>query len=98
MTPAERAVLAASRARDLCLSLRRAFLGPPALAALRAGAAAQLRPAELEVGLGLAWAARDFALIRVALGQLPAERLDEDAVLAAFRAAVAAEAMRPGPR
>jgi hypothetical protein len=94
MTQAERAVRSVSKARDLCLSLRRAFLGPRALAALRAGDSARLRPAELEVGLGLAWAAGDKALIRSALATLPPERVDEDAVLATFRAAVAGDAMR----
>jgi hypothetical protein len=58
VTPAERAVLATSQARDLCLSLQRAFVGPRALECLRAGQAALLAPAELRVALGLASGAR----------------------------------------
>ena len=52
MTAAERAVLAASQARDLCLSLRRAFRGPPALARLHAGAATDLDQDDLVLALG----------------------------------------------
>jgi hypothetical protein len=84
MTPAERAVLATSRARDLCLSLQRAFVGPRALESLRADQAARLRPAELRVALGLAWAARDLALVRDALASLPAHRMAADPALSAF--------------
>jgi hypothetical protein len=36
---AERAIRAVSDARDLCLSLKRAFVGPRALERLRAGGA-----------------------------------------------------------
>ena len=64
MTPAERAVLATSQARDLCLSLHRAFVGPRALECLRADQAVLLTPAELRVALGLAWASRDLTLVR----------------------------------
>lgn len=85
MTPAERAVLATSQARDLCLSLHRAFIGPQALECLRADQAARLTSAELQVALGLAWAARDLALIRAALTSLPVDRIAADPVLSAFR-------------
>ncbi len=85
MTHAERAVLATSQARDLCLSLQRAFLGPRALEELRAGRARSLTPAELRVGLGLAWAAGDLALVRAALASLPAHAIDADPTLPAFR-------------
>jgi hypothetical protein len=85
VTPAERAVLATSQARDLCLSLHRAFVGPRALECLRADQAALLTPAELRVALGLAWAARDLALVRAALASLPADRIAADPVLSAFR-------------
>ena len=85
MTPAERAVLATSQARDLCLSLQRAFVGPRALEALRSGRADALGPAELGIALGLAWAAGDLALIRAGLATLSAERVASDPVLSAFR-------------
>ena len=84
MTRAERAVLATSQARDLCLSLQRAFVGPRALGRLRAGEAAGLTPAELRIALGLAWAAGDLPLIRVALAQLPVERIAGDPALSVF--------------
>ncbi len=84
MTPAERAVLATSQARDLCLSLRRAFVGPRALECLRADQAALLTPAELHLALGLAWAARDLILVRAALASLSAARIAADPVLSAF--------------
>ncbi len=87
MTRAERAVLAASRARDLCLSLRRAALGRPALERLWAGGAAELRADHLHLALGLAWAAGDHALVRQALAALPPDRIRRDAVLATFQAA-----------
>ncbi len=89
MTDPERRVLAASRARDLCLSLRRAFVGATALDTLRAGGAMALRRDELEVALGLAWAAGDVGLIRTALAALPPDRIERDAVLSTFRAAAA---------
>lgn len=38
----------------------------------------------LRVALGLAWAARDVALVRAALACLPAERVAADPVLSAF--------------
>ena len=85
MSPAERAVLATSQARDLCLSLHRAFVGPRALEHLRRDEAALLAPTELRVALGLAWAARDFALVRAALASLPTERVAADPALSAFR-------------
>ena len=85
MTRAERAVLATSQARDLCLSLRRAFIGPRALERLRAGEAALLAPDELWVALGLAWAARDVSLVRAGLARLAAARIAADPVLSAFR-------------
>ena len=84
MTPAERAVRATSQARDLCLSLQRAFIGPRALAWLRADQAALLAPEELRVALGLAWAARDLALVRAALASLSADRIAADPTLSAF--------------
>jgi hypothetical protein len=84
VTPAERAVLATSQARDLCLSLQRAFVGPRALEWLREDRAALLAPAELRVALGLAWAARDLSLVRAALASLPAERIAADATLSTF--------------
>ena len=85
MTPAERAVLATSQARDLCLSLHRAFVGPRALECLRADQAVLLRPAELRVALGLAWASRDLSLVRAALTSLSADRIAADPALSAFR-------------
>jgi len=85
MTPAERAVLATSQARDLCLSLHRAFVGPRALECLRADQAVLLTPAELRVALGLAWAAGDLALVRRALASLSADRIAADPALPAFR-------------
>lgn len=85
MTPAERAVLATSQARDLCLSLQRAFAGPRAVERLSAGQANLLTLSELRIGLGLAWAARDLALVRDALASLSAERIATDPVLSAFR-------------
>ncbi len=85
MTRAERAVLATSQARDLCLSLRRAFMGPSALERLRAGEAATLDRDELRVALGLAWAAHDVSLMRGALTGLPPARIEADAILSAFR-------------
>jgi hypothetical protein len=84
VTRAERTVLATSQARDLCLSLRRAFLGPRALERLRAGQASLLTPDELRVALGLAWAAGDLALVRAAFAGLPADRIAADATLTAF--------------
>ena len=85
MTPAERAVLATSQARDLCLSLQRAFVGPRALEALRSGRAHALRPADLGIALGLAWAAGDVTLIRTTLAALPVERISIDPVLSALQ-------------
>ena len=87
MTRAERAVLATSQARDLCLSLHRAFAGPHALERLRAGEAAVLAPDALRVALGLAWAARDFSLARAGLASLSEDRVAGDSVLTAFREA-----------
>ena len=85
MTPAQRAVQATSQARDLCLSLQRAFVGPRALEYLRADQAALLTPAELRVALGLAWASQDLASVRGALASLSADRIAADPVLSAFR-------------
>ena len=85
MTDVERAIFSSARARDLCLSLRRAFVGHSAVARLRAGDAAALRPRELEVALGLAWASGEIELIRSALASLPANQIDDDPVLATFR-------------
>jgi len=87
VTPAERAVLTTSQARDLCLSLHRAFVGPRALECLRADQAVLLTPAELRVALGLAWASRDLILVRAALAGLSADRIAADSVLSAFHAA-----------
>jgi len=84
VTPAARAVLATSQARDLCLSLQRAFVGTRALERLRAGQAALLAPAELRVALGLAWAARDLPLMRAALASLSPDRIAADPALSAF--------------
>ena len=84
MTRAERAVLATSQARDLCLSLQWAFVGPSALERLRAGEAARLAPDQLRIALGLAWAPRDFSLVRAGLASLSADRIEADAVLSAF--------------
>jgi hypothetical protein len=85
VTSAERAVRATSEARDLCLSLRRAFAGPAVLEALRAKRAACLSAADLRLGLGLAWAAGDLPLMRAALALLPPDRIAADPVLCAFR-------------
>jgi hypothetical protein len=85
VTSAERAVRATSQARELCLSLRRAFAGPAALEALRAGQAARLAAADLRLALGLAWAAGDLPLMRAALAGLPLDRIASDPVLSAFR-------------
>ena len=87
MTDIAPAIRATSQARALCLSLQRAFLGPRALAALRAGRTDTLRPEEFRVGLGLAWAAGDTALIRSTLRRLAPESVAADPVLAALRAA-----------
>ena len=84
MTRAEQAVLATSQARDLCLSLQRAFVGPRALERLHAGEAALLPPAELRIALGLAWATGDVSLVRSALASLTADRIAADPVLSAF--------------
>ena len=84
MTAAERAVRATSQARDLCLSLQRAFVGPRALERLRADQAALLGPTELRVALGLAWAALDLSLVRAALARLSPDRIAADPVLSAF--------------
>ena len=88
MTCAERAVLAASQARDLCLSLQRAFVGPRALERLRRGEAPLLTPLELHVALGLAWADGDLRIVRNAVARLPIDRVAGDAVLCAFADAV----------
>ena len=85
MTPAERAVLATSQARDLCLSLQRAFVGPRALESLRADQGSLLAPAHLRVALGLAWAEEDLALVRATLASLSADRIAADPALSAFR-------------
>ena len=85
MTPAERAVLATSKARELCLSLQRAFIGPRALEYLRADQALLLTQTELRAALGLAWAARDVDLVRGALASLPADRIAADPALSALR-------------
>jgi hypothetical protein len=84
MTTAEQAVRATSQARDLCLSLQRAFVGPRALERLRGDQAALLAPGELRVALGLAWAARDLALVRAGLARLSPDRIAADPVLSAF--------------
>lgn len=88
MTEVERALLAASQARDLCLSLLRAFRGPPAVARLRAGAAAELDHDDLVLALGLVWATGDVMLVRRALDGLDPLRVAADARLRAFRDAV----------
>jgi len=94
VTRVERAVLATSQARELCLALRRASIGPPALARLRSGAAASLRPADLVVALGLAWAAGDVDLVRATLAGLPPDRVEGDAVLVAYRDAAGVRSVR----
>lgn len=88
MTAAERAILAASQARDLCLSLRRAFRGPSAVARLRAGADTELDHDDLVLALGLLWASGDITLVRRALGRLDPTRVAADPSLSAFRDAV----------
>jgi hypothetical protein len=90
MTRAERAVLTASRARALCLSLRRAYAGPRALERLRAGEAGALSPDELRLALGLAWAAGDAALMRRTFERLPRAVVKRDPVLGALEAACGA--------
>ena len=85
MAPAERAVLATSQARELCLSLQRAFVGPSALETLRSGRANALGPAELGIALGLAWASGDMALLRATLATLPAARIARDPILSTFK-------------
>ena len=85
MTSAERSVLAASQARDLCLSLRRAFVGPRAMESVRAGHVGRLTASELHVALGLAWAAGDRDLLRAMLASVQADRIEADPVLATFR-------------
>ncbi len=92
MTEAERAVLAASQARDLCLSLRRAFRGPPAVARLRAGTAADLHHDDLVLALGVVWANGDIALVRRALDELDPIRVAADPNLSTFQ-----EAVSPSP-
>ena len=90
MTQAERAILATSQARDLCLSLRRAFAGPRALGRLRAGEAAMLPLDEFRLALGLAWAAGETELMRRAFESRAAAGEEPDAVLDALREACAA--------
>jgi len=85
MSSVDRAVQAVSDARDLCLSLERAFAGPHALELLRAGRVRELSYREIRIGLGLAWAAGDVALVRAALSALPADRVGADSDLAALR-------------
>jgi hypothetical protein len=98
VSPAERAVLAASQALELCLSLRRAFAGPRAVEQLRAASHEVLSSADLHLALGLAWAAGDLPLVRAALTRLPAARIATDPALAAFRDATEREAcVAPGP-
>jgi hypothetical protein len=89
MTGAERAVLAASQARDLCLSLRRAFRGPLAVARLRARTGANLDRDDLVLALGLAWASGEITLVRRALDELDPIHVAADPSLAAFRDAAA---------
>ena len=81
------AIRATSEARDLCLSLKRAFVGPRAVARLRAGEAALLSAEELRVGLGWAWATGDVGLIRDVVASLAADRLESDAILVALKEA-----------
>ena len=78
-------MLATSQARDLCLSLQRAFVGPRVMECLRSDQALLLTPVELRVALGLAWAARDLTLVRGALASLSADRIAADPALSAFR-------------
>jgi len=98
VTRAERAVLATSHARDLCLSLQRAFVGPQALERLRGGAAARLSPAELRIGVGLAWAEGDLALVRAALAHVPPDLVAADPALSAFRDAAGRGLTSTNPR
>jgi hypothetical protein len=98
VTPAERSVRAASSASALCLSLRRAFVGPAALGRLRRGEAATLSLSELRVALGLAWAERDLALVRTTLDRIGGDRVVADVVLAAFhQATIDALSALPAP-
>lgn len=85
MTELEQAIRRTSEARELCLSLKRAFLGPAALERMRAGEAAQLSDDALRVGLGVAWQAGDLELMRRVFERLAAARVQADPVLAAFR-------------
>ncbi|HUG35440.1 MAG TPA: hypothetical protein VML54_00725 [Candidatus Limnocylindrales bacterium] len=87
MTDIEHAIRHTSEARKLCLSLKRAFLGPPALERMRAGEAASLSDDALRVGLGLAWEAGEVELMRRAFERLAGARVQADPVLAAFREA-----------
>ena len=89
MTAAERAVAATSQARDLCLSLQRAFVGPRALESIRANQAARLSPTELRVAVGMAWAAGELSLVRAVLASVPADRVAAEPALSAFAAATA---------
>lgn len=98
MTPAERGVRAASSASALCLSLRRAFVGRPALERLRRGEAATVSLWELRVALGLAWADGDLALVRATLDRIEGDRVAADAVLAALhQATIDALSVLPAP-
>lgn len=90
MTRAERAILATSQARDLCLSLRRAFAGSRAVECLRAGEAAVLTLDEFRLALGLAWAAGDTELMRRAFESRAPAVPEPDAVLGALREACCA--------
>ncbi len=90
MTQAERAMLATSQARDLCLSLRRAFAGPHSLERLQAGEAATLTLDEFRLALGLAWAAGDTGLMRRAFASRTPSVPEPDAVLGALREACGA--------
>lgn len=88
MTAAERAILATSQARDLCLSLRRAFRGPSAVARLRAGTGAELDHDDLVLALGMVWADGDVELVRRTLGPLDPIRVAADPGLSALLDAV----------
>jgi len=87
MTDIEDAIRQTSEARELCLSLKRAFLGPAALERMRDGQAAGLTDDALRVGLGLAWEAGEVELMRRVFRRLAGARIQADPVLAAFREA-----------
>lgn len=90
MSAAERAIRAASSARDLCLSLERAAGRTPGARTPPGGGGASSLRARAPHRARLAWEAGDLGLVRGALGTLPGDRVATDPVLIAFRDATAA--------